>query len=53
MESSYSIHPEQNLINMRASGVLTVDGLIDLIIRAGKDPAFRPSMVPALARTSL
>jgi hypothetical protein len=44
MESSYSIHPEQKLISMRASGELTVDGLIDLITRAGSDPAFRPDM---------
>ncbi|MBB6094303.1 hypothetical protein HNQ60_003184 [Povalibacter uvarum] len=44
MESSYSIHPAENLVKMHVWGELTVDGLIDLITRAGSDPAFRPGM---------
>ena len=44
MESSYSIHPAEKLVKMHVWGELTVDGLIDLITRAGGDPAFRPGM---------
>jgi hypothetical protein len=44
MESSYSIHPAENLVKMRVWGELTVDGLIDLITRTGQDPAFDPGM---------
>ncbi|HKE94556.1 MAG TPA: hypothetical protein VKB34_09645 [Povalibacter sp.] len=44
MESSYSIHPAENLVHMRVRGELTVDGLIDLISRAGRDPDFVQGM---------
>lgn len=44
MESSYSIETADNLVRMRISGVITVDGMIELIRHLGRDPQFRPTM---------
>jgi hypothetical protein len=44
MESNYSIDTKQNLVQMKASGEVTVDGVIDLLNRATGDPRFVPGM---------
>lgn len=44
MESSYSIHPSDNLVKMQIRGELTVDGLIELMKRIGADSSYRHGM---------
>ncbi len=44
MDFTYSVHPEENLIRARVYGEVTVDGMIDLTLRAGRDTTFRPGM---------
>lgn len=44
MESSYSIDAQENLLQLKAWGEITVDGLIKLLNRAQADPQFRPDM---------
>lgn len=44
MESSYSIHPAENLVRARVWNDVTVDGMIELIRRMGHDGAFRAHM---------
>lgn len=44
MESNYSIDTQQNLVQLKVRGKLTVDGAIDLLNRASADPRFVPGM---------
>jgi hypothetical protein len=44
MESSYSIHPSDNLVRLQIRGELTVDGLIELMKRIAADGGFREGM---------
>lgn len=44
MESSYSIHPSDNLVRLHIQGELTVDGLIDLMKRIAADGSYREGM---------
>lgn len=44
MESNYSIDTQQNLVQLKVRGELTVDGAIDLLNRATADPRFVPGM---------
>ncbi|HEY5809459.1 MAG TPA: hypothetical protein VIT67_15905 [Povalibacter sp.] len=48
MESSYSIEPAENLVRLRIWGAITVDGMIELIRRIGRDPGFRHSSMAVL-----
>ncbi|HKS54480.1 MAG TPA: hypothetical protein VJS12_04300 [Steroidobacteraceae bacterium] len=41
---SYSIDAEEKLLRLQAWGEVTVDGLIDLLNRAQKDPRYTPDM---------
>jgi hypothetical protein len=44
MELSYSIDAEEKLLRLQAWGQVTVEGLIDLLNRAQKDPRYTPDM---------
>lgn len=44
MESSYSIHPSDNLVELQTGGKLTVDGLIELMRRIAADGSYRNGM---------
>lgn len=41
MESSYSIHPSDNLVKLDIQGELTVEGLIELMRRIAADGEYR------------
>lgn len=44
MESSFSIHETDELLYVHVRGEVTVDGLIDMVKRSRRDPAFRAGM---------
>src|SRR5262245_25018951 len=44
MESSYSIDSADDLARLKIWGVLTVEGLIELMGQVGSDARFRPGM---------
>jgi hypothetical protein len=44
MEARYSIDAQENLLQLKAWGEVTVEGLIALLNRAQADPGFRPEM---------